>query len=368
MNRIANPWNIHALYTDQLWEHTVHCPLYCGTANLPGTQLKLSTSTSASTYAGYIVNPDTGYSLDVTAQMSRVNTTVATFYRFAGSSLSPVLDEGSYQLKLEVGNSVYWGHTYCALDPFNTNYRPVGLINSTGGAGDYAFTFSVSNPKDSYGYKWEYDAGSGWVEFGLSSGTLTEEELGTTGTVTIELRVWAYMGNESAYRKYDFTFDTSDPLGTIDLSQTGDGGDGLNKHARLVWKNTNDLQNLGLLYSTPYFQFFYFMPEIAFPTPVLEDNFVQNGEAGLFLESAIIADQINIDCYPVPGELAHVLNSIRLHDYIALQAIWDQATETLTNFQFTPSNVEGALCQTGRFSFERNRAYVGGCAEDYTTV
>ena len=368
MNRIANPYNIHTLYNSQMWDEAQHCPLYCGTRNLPPTQLKLALSTSGSSYSAYIQNPESGYSLDVTSKLSRTCTTAGAFYTYSDSNLSPFLDEGMYQLKIQVGATEYYGHPYCALEAYSLLFLPIPTVSCSGTSGAYGFTFSITNEKDSFAYKWEYDNGSGYQQFGSgSSGTLTQDSLGTTGTISANLRISAYIGNEWIYRLYSISFDADDPCGTyLGISENGSGGTGLDKFARLEWRNASDLQGLGVMYAD-YTQYFYFQPEQAFPVPIIQDTFTENGEEGLFLESALVAEQVNLDFYPLPAASVHALAAVRFHSSVFVRAIWDQRSDTPVNFQFQPSSIEQSLCQRGRFSYERNRAWVDGCGEDYTT-
>lgn len=368
MNRIANPYNIHALYEDQLWDEQRYCPMYCSTRNLPATQLKLPLSTSGSTYEAHLINPETSFSQDVSSKMNRSCTTAGVFYSYDGSQLSTELDEGMYQLRVKVGSTYYWGHPYCAKTAFRTSSNPVAVFMPSLTSGGYQIAFSTATADvDGYAYSWEYKQGGAWTAFSTgSSGTLTQDDLGAVGTISASFRLNIYIANTYVYREYAASFDVADPAGTFAGEIVAWGGEGLNRFLRLNWRNSTDLQSLGIQYAD-YIQQFYFEADEAFPTPIIQDNFIQNGEAGLFLESAIVAEQINLDLYPIPPHAAAVLSSVRIHDNVYIQAMWDQEQETLTNFQFVPQTVDQSLCQRGRISYERNRSYVGGCQEDYTT-
>lgn len=371
MNRISNPYNIHALHSlYNPWDQGQYCPLYCSTKNLPATQIKLASSTSGSSFLAFLVNPDSGFSQTVTSHVSRTCTTAGVFFDYDGATLDTELDEGFYQLKLVVGSTEYWGYPYCAKGVYDSTFLHVPNIScSSSGAGSYTFTWAdtPSNFQEEFGYLHQYNAGSGWITFGSASGTLTEADLGDSGTITANIRIKTFRGNTEGWAIYELSFNASNPC-SYSTNLIAHGGESSDGFGYISWTNTNDLQNLGLRYAGGYAQRFYFEAHPGHPAAVLQDNFVQNGTNGLFLESGLIAEQVNVDFWPLPEHAATVLASIRLHDTINAVANWYQGTESgLTNFSFTPTPVEGSLCQQGRFSWERNRQYVGGCQEDFTT-
>lgn len=368
MNRIDNPYNIHALHGYyNPWEHGRECPLYCGTSALPPTQLRLAASASGASFTGAIVNIDSGYSLDISSDWQKVCTGGDTFFTYYGDTLSPVLDEGTYQMKLVVNGVEYWGYPYCALSGFESGTPILNVSPSSSGAGNYTHNYSITNEKPGWAYLYEYNIGSGWVQFGGATGTITQADWGESGTITGYIRLSAFRGHQKAYRLYSVSFNVATPTLIIPAYE-GEGGSGADGWAYVRWSNTKDLQNHKIYYAGGYSQLFYFRAEPGFSVPVLQDNFVENGENGLFLEGGITAEQVVVDFYPLPPHAGAVLSSIRIHDTVSVNGVWNLGTDPdIANFQFSPSTVENAACQAGRFTWERNRQYIGGCQEDYTT-
>lgn len=368
MNRIDNPYNIHALYGYyNPWEAGLPCPLYCGLSALPPTQLKLPVSASGASYDAQIVNINIAYSQDVTADVSKVCTTEGTFFTYAGSALGDALAEGMYQLRIEVGGLEYWGYPYCAQGNYEASSPILNVSPASSGAGNYTHNYSITNETEGWAYSYEYNIGTGWVQFGQAEGTITQDDWGASGTVTGYIRLSGHRGNYSAYRLYAINFNTAIP--TLIIPQyEGEGGYGADGLGYIQWSNSSDMQGLGLYYAGGYYQRFYFSAEEGFALPVVEESFIENGEAGLVFESAILSERINMDFYPAPPHAALALSAIRVHDNIRAVSLWVGATESgLVDFQFTPQQVAGSLCQAGSFSWQRNRQYVGGCQEDYTT-
>lgn len=371
MNRISNPYNIHALYSYyNPWDIGRQCPMFCPTTNLPPTQLMLPTSSSGASFSADIVNPDTGFELDVSANVSKACTTGGTFFTYSDSDLASDLDEGVYQLRLVVNGIEYWGYPYCALDAYQSGTPTLSVSANSSGAGNYTHTYAITagSQKDDFAYKYEYNIGSGWVTFGQASGVITQDDWSPSGTITGYIRLSAYRGNSSAYRLYAINFNTAAP--TLIIPQyEGEGGTGQDAFASLQWSNANDLQNYGIYYAGGYTQKFYFEGHPGHSTPIIQENFIENGENGLFLEGGITAEQQNLDFFPVPDHGAAVLASVRMHDTINMNAQWQGGSESnIVNFNFSPTEIEGSLCRSGRFSWERNRQYIGGCQEDYTTT
>lgn len=374
MNRPANPYNIHALYANyNPWHEGRACPLYCGTNALPPTQVKLASSTSGSSYSAYITNPDIGWSTEVTSEISRVCTTDGVFFEYSGDNLATYLDEGFYQLNLNVGATEYYGYPYCARTPFAYNsIIPVPSIScSSSGAGNYTLDFGLVNEIADFGYNYEYNAGSGWVNMGTTSGQITQADWGGSGTVSNEVRIAMHRGNVTDYTVYRVAFNAASPC-SISTTLLYSDHSAYEHFAAIEWTNANDLQNLGIRYAGGYTQKFYFEGHEDFPVPILEDTFIANGAAGLTFESAIISQQVSMDFYPVPMPATLPLSAIRLHGTINARNLWSSlgggGTESAaTDFSFTPTEVGGALCQQGRFSWQRDRQYIGGCQEDFTT-
>lgn len=374
MNRIANPYNIHALYTAyNPWEEGVACPLYCGISNLAPTQLKLAAGYSNASGSAYIINPNTGYEEDVSAYLSKACTTAATFFTYDDSALPIDLDEGMYQLKIVIEKPsfpvlYYYGYPYCASTVFDSAVPTLSVACSSSGAGNYTHTYSIApaTSRAGFNYAYEYNIGMGWVHFGTTSGQITQDIWAPSGIFEGYIRLTTYRGNSTSRRVYSFTFDTAAPCSISPVFNYHSGG-GTENFMYLEWENSNDIQNYGLYYAGGYKQRFYFEAERAFPVPITEDNYIENGEAGLVFESAVTSEQENVDFYPVPPHAAAILASVRVHDTIDVRSLWSAGNETdIVDFSFTPSLGQGLLCQQGRFSWQRNRQYIGGCQEDYT--
>lgn len=371
--RITNPHQIYSFYTTNPWEKYKTCPLYCPTTAALPFQVKQHGVLSGVAYEANIVNPDTSFSQAIQAvDLRRAATATETFFYYRGDILDTELEEGMYQVELNIAGTKYWGYPLCARTLYKNLAPTVTVSGCDSNNGVKPFWYNIplyiSSPDADIEYRIEYDNGTGFTHLGITSGAITDDLLGDTGSISTRIRAWAYFNNEASYSEYMLDFDADAACSNYTLTYVGAGGSGTDRYKRLEWSNTEDLQNMGLYYGNNYKQRFYFEGYDMFSTPISDESFVQNGETGTYLERATVSEQLNIDFYPVPDHAAAVLNNVRYHNTVSLLSVFGNSSTPVdsTTFSFTPSEIEQAACRKGQISFEHNKAFVNGCEEDYT--
>lgn len=363
MNRIINPYNVLPFYTEPLDEHS-QCPLYASTYRLPPWQIPLDSYPSGSPTA-YL------HTLDGT-QVTSMTTSVTsgtdgrTWFDYKGLTLGDTQNEGLYRIHATIEGTTYYSHVICLEEGFRLQDWTGALLTCTSGSGTYTFTFAFVLEPPNMATAIEADFGTGYRQIGVTSGQITQDDITGSGSVSVDLRFRVFYEGGDFYKQYRLSFDTSDPCGTDTYTATKTGGHAIDRYAFLEFENSTDLQSLGLFYQTGFIQRFYFKSNPRFPVPITEETFLRNGENDSVLESAAIAEQLNLDCYPVPDHLLTVLASVRYHDTVKLVSTMDGKETPIKNFSFAPRTTENDLCSIVTLQGEVNRVWLAGCQENVT--
>lgn len=370
MDRIINPYNALAFYTEVLEEHE-EAPLYSPHRMLPTWQCEFNTSEVSGGVTATIVdaNLNTVQAIPGGSVDSDSTSDSKTYITYKGlSDLSPTLDEGMYRIKLVTGDDTYYSHPICVSNAFQEmEFQMLPACTSASGGGFaipvVEFTKAVDMESNI-----EFDYGNGYVWGGYTSGTIQSSSIIGSGAVEIGIRRNVFYPDGSVfYKEYTLSTNTSGCSGSS-LSTASFGGRNYDNYCYLEFYNSNDLSGMGLFYQDNYKQKIYFHAAYDFPIPVTEETFLQNGQNDLFLETAALGEQLNIDVYPVPDYMITVLQSVRYHDTVTLVTCADEKRVSLTNFQFTPVRVEDDIRMKGRITAEINRVFIKGCQTDKTTV
>lgn len=368
MNRIINPHNAVAFYSEVL-EEQEEAPLYSGHRRLPPWQIEFDAADVSGSNTVKLLDADM-VEIYTFPGASIQNTATSDGKRYltyrATTDLSTMLDEGMYRVKLTTSSSdTYFSHPICVSNAFQKMEYQVLPVVSGGGSGVVFADFTKSADMEA---NFEYNVGNGWVWMGSTSGSITTGDLIGSGAVEIGVRRSVfYPDGAQFYKQYTLSANTSGFSGAS-MSLTRNGGREYDNWCFLEFYNSTDLSGMGTLYQTGYKQRVYFHAAPFYPAPVDNETFIRNGQNVQKLQSVGFSEQINIDVYPVPDHLIRVIQSARFHDNVYLVTCADEKRMQLTNFQFTPRQVENDNKTIGRITAEINEVWLPGCNEDKTTV
>lgn len=374
MNRIINKYNVVAFYTEIL-EDQEEAPLLSGHRMLPPWQIEFNTTQVSGGVTATIVdqNLNAVQAIPGAAVASNATDDGKTYVTYrATTDLSPVLDEGIYRVKLVTDDSgtAYYSHPICVSKAFQEMEFQIlpGSCTSASGGG-YTFPLVVFAKATGMEANFELNYGNGYTFLSSeTSATVDSNNYIGSGAVEIGIRRNVFYPDGSlVYKEYTLSTNTSGCAGSS-LSTPVFGGRGYDNYCYLEFYNSNDMSQLGLFYQGNYKQKVYFHAAYDFPQPVIEDNFLTNGQNVPTLEKAAISEQIQFDAHGIPDYMLTVLQSVRAHDTVTLVTCADEKRMTLINFQVTPRTADNDNKSIVRITGEINRVFVDGCQTDKTTV
>lgn len=368
MNYIINPYNALAFYEEPM-DHHLDNPVNSPHEKLPPFQLKLSTSeiSGGGTYS--IVDKNLN---SVKPLLGVIETAVSGGFTYvtyrAEFKMSTVLNEGYYRVKIQTNDRILYSHAICASQNFRQlDFQMVAFPSALSGGGcEIAFNTFTFDPDMEKSM--EINSGLGYSYLGASSGTYDTNDLAVSGSYTLNVRQNVFYPDGSKfYRQYDYVGNTSGCVATS-FGQVGVGGYNYNRWAYLEWENTNDIKNFNLYYSDNYQQRLYFNASLGFPTPVVDESFLTNGNGDSYLESASLAEQVSLDIWPVPDYLFFVLQSVRYHDSVKLIVCADEQETEIKNFSVSRREAPNETSPVLEITGEINRAFINACQENETTA
>jgi len=377
MLRQHNPHNVIAFYdfdSNEAHKGYLHSPV----ASLPPFQFTYpDDGETVDTWA--LVNVDTGVESAQTVGQIEVEAVTAlntSWFTYKGTALTNAPVPGMYQIVVTLtGGGVIRSHRILMTRAFDSFAAlglavgdclsdPEGLVFSI----DFAATFGA----------WGTDrvlldlndTGNFVFISTLSDFTLTHTDLGTTGGAPIiRIETTTVLPNEpgavnTVYRDYRYTWAEGFPCDGVLTAVATSQAEYAQDAYVLAFTNTNDLQDLALLYQTSYIQKFYFFGYRLEHVPVLDQNFELNGEGGRFLSQVTNREQIALDFWPMPDYLQAVLQAADQHDTVTLRN-FGGTDETIYEIGCEKKDVAGAVCPGGTLRFTSAPVAVQGCETDY---
>lgn len=362
--RIINPHNVLPFYTERD-AAAEECPLMCDTLHLLPWNIELASAPSSVDAVIVALEGGTEYSVEPDYIDTLCTDDGKSYVQYRGATLFTIPPAGEYRVKLTIDGVAYWSHKICMTERFNRQ-QWVPEITCSGGNFVLDFGGEVAGAPVI-----EIDMGTGFEQYnapGQTSASFPSADFIGSGEVEYSVRFRTVQPDSEYFEQYSLSFDTAFACSTAASAYDYSGGDAIEKYAYIEFWNSTDLENLGLLYQFGLKQRFYFENAPAFPVAVSEETFIRNQQGAQVLQSAVVSEQENLECYPVPPHLAAVFQAARYHDNIVFGTAVDANTEAVENFRFATRQAEGAPCLIGQISFERNRAYVTGCEGDKTVV
>ena len=372
MDRIINPYNVLAFYTEIL-EEQEDAPINSPHRMIIPWQVEFASSEVSGGVTATIVDENLtlvktipGASVD--SDSTSDGKTYITYK--AASDFSTVLPEGMYRVKLVTGDDTYYSHPICVSNAFQEmEFQPFPSCTSASG-GAFTYAMNIVSKPTAMEANFEVDYGNGYEWIGSTSGAVESVNIIGSGDVTLPIRRNVFYPDGSLYYKeYSLAINTvSGCNGSPVLTVADVGGRHYDNYMYLEFYNSKDLSGLGLLYQDNYKQRAYFHAAYAYSVPVVEETFLQDGQNNQFLETASLAEQLNIDVYPVADYLVTVLQSVRHHDTVILVTCADEKRTTLENFQFTTRETDNDNKLIGRITGEINKVFVKGCQANKTII
>jgi len=375
MTRVFNPYQAVPFYLYPE-DESKECPLNSPTRQLPCFQIELTGNIT--TADCYIEKTDGSYSAALPGIEIQAFTNGTSYVTYDGSLLSQRLAEGMYRVRVVVGSTTLYSHLLCCsifYDQQTFDLDSVCNIDLLTGFLTFQVYFDADPLLPSEAFV-SFNQGFTWQRLGTGiTGDAQDSFLSTmmsNGACLVRLRVW----REDAYfdKVYELSFDVNeivDPCSTVQHSLVSEQNQGLRRYIAIEWVNTNDLQNLGLMYagvqSQNYKQQYFTEAYIDTPGTVQEEQFLENGVGNRVLDSVRFARQHNINFYGVPDALIAPLTTMRFHDTQVIREVVDNVEEVAKTADITFAKVDSALCTQATLSVELNRELVG-CQDNLTAL
>lgn len=378
MIRQSNPFNIVAFYDHDAAEaHRgyVHSPV----SVLPPFQFTVEDDAETVT-AWTLRNVETGVEFVQTASQIELETSLSlnrAWFTYRGVALTNAPIAGIYQIIVTLASGdvmrsqrIFMSH---AFDTFGV----MSLIHNSGDCltdgGGTIFTLSFTATFGSWGTDRvlvdRNQTGDFVFVSNLSAFTIDQNDIGDEGGAPIiRIETTTVLPNEPGavnriYRDYTYTWSSGDPCGGVLTGTTAVAEYGQDAYV-LSFNNATDLQDLNLVYQTGYVQKFYFFGYRLEHTPIIEQNFEQNGVGERFLSQATNREAIALDFWPMPDYLQAVLLAADQHETVTLGNIGGTAHDV---YEVTAErkDVQNAICPAGLLRFTDAPVAVQGCEVDF---
>lgn len=364
-----NPYHAVAIY-DNDTEASLQGHLYSPTSVLPPMQFATGATNKVQSWALVRVSDGAEYAQSAGAWAVFDGGAGAYFHTYDASSLliTPPPD-GIYRARLTMASGPpHWSHALCC-----TKILDSVVLTGT------AISLAVDSCSQPDGYDFVLTAsGATYVEVYLLgvlqfSATATFELSGLatpTETRVYTIRCYATIedsngGGVDIYKDFELTLDSDDACGTAVVAAVGiPAGEHGEELAYLEWSNPNDIQSQKILYQTGYVQRFYGKFWRDAPVPVEESEYIVAENGGRVLRSTIMAEQLILECWPVPDYAFTVLANAGKHKNVSFFNMGGEETE-IDIFEFGTAAIGEDDRRKGIFRMQVNRVYVAGCQEDF---
>lgn len=367
-----NPYNLVAMYATDT-EASLQSFLYSPTLRLPPIQFYLPTEEDP-VASWDLVNISTGA---VVAQDATQWGTEADadghWNTYFGAALQTPPGEGMYRARVVTEAAlVYWSHAMCLTRIFDTVAKAAGP------------SLAIDQCTQTNGYRFYFEA-TGATRVGVVlNGVAQADQLPTfslaAGATPARVDTWVITlysiledsngGGTAVQRSWTLVVsDPSDACANYTFAATGSASGTAGEELMfLEWRNTKDVRSAHLLYQVQtagtYTQRMYLKAWRGAPVPALESEFLVDIDGGQVLRSATVAEDLVLQCWPVPDYAFTVLAAAGVQDTKALYNM--SGGGTALDALAVATRAEGNSDQaTGLFACTVNRRYLSGCEEDF---
>lgn len=309
-----------------------------------------------------------------TSEISTYETSTGrTFYWTNGNfSLVTVANGTSYRPRITMSNgAIYWGHLCCASFVFDDNYPEleIGFCTPDGLAGVINFTspyplgaaVQITLTDNNSAFETELSAFGGSID-----STLLTADGSSNISANIVVSIFISDpngGSRTITSVYTLAANNSDVCGTVNLTKISeDGSKDLNVF-ELTAFNSKDVISQGIYYGGGFRQKLWFHGYFAQPIPLLDENYLANGQGDEFFQSARTAEAQVLDFWPCVDRAGLGLSYLKYSDNITLLGAGLSNSLYRLGFEFVP--VENEDRPKGRITAEFEGAFVQAIIENY---
>ncbi len=381
MHKPVNPYAALAFYSQDV-DISLKGWVYSPLTKFPSFIIPVASETVT---AFALLNVETGgVTVQNVALIDTIATTDGNILIYDGSTLTsaPAYPGGKFRARVTTSGNTYYSHQVCMTRYFDTVTAPALSITDcaiTGEPGEpYSFEITITGPTygnvrlsldETQSGSWQVlNVGTG--AYDLLSGTLADPY---NVSIAAFLRVeWFYQdvnfpAGHYIRRIYTLSFDGTDPCNTDSLTLNTTLTQYAPEAMLFEWWNSTDLKPFDMYYASGFKNQLYHKFALDSPSPVTDEEYEENGEGDLFLSALTVTHQYNADFWPCPDYLVLALKTARQHDNKTISTL-DPVTTTIVEVDATDVGIDQEHNRQGRLSMRVDKAYIGGCVDEYELV